>query len=218
LLNGQHVDKASFSVEHSINERTFDRDIEDVRLFLSEIYSCNEVIFDKQSNSYYLTGDKPKYIDRMAAAIIAKILLCSDAFRSDEMEGLFHTILSTVTPHDAKAISGYLQYDKRNYYSKTNSAILKTLGDLYAVIHNGTDIEITIRRNGASSENKRVSPLEIEISNSVFYLIGAEELNLSNIVRYRIDIIESFKVLGSTFSSAFKEKYYKEKEKKENGN
>lgn len=47
LLNGEHIDKAAFSLEHNITERSFDRDIEDIRLFLSEIFSSNELLFDK---------------------------------------------------------------------------------------------------------------------------------------------------------------------------
>ena len=37
LLNGEHIDKAAFSLEHNIMERSFDRDIEDIRLFLISV-------------------------------------------------------------------------------------------------------------------------------------------------------------------------------------
>ena len=52
LVNGQHINKTLFSWEHGINERSFDRDIEDLRLFLSEIYSAREIQYNKETGTY----------------------------------------------------------------------------------------------------------------------------------------------------------------------
>ena len=109
LLNGEHIDKAAFSLEHNITERSFDRDIEDIRLFLSEIFSSNELLFDKESRTYYLTGEQPQYIDRMEAVAIGRILLSSASLRYDEMMGLLHVLLTTVSEDDANAVRRYLR-------------------------------------------------------------------------------------------------------------
>ena len=93
LCDGIEVDKTSFCVEHGISERSFDRDIEDIRLFLSEIYSGDDVIYNKKENVYYLKNERPVFIDRMEATVIAKILFSSKAFSSKEMEGLFEILL-----------------------------------------------------------------------------------------------------------------------------
>lgn len=50
LLSGQTIDKVTYSLEHGVNERTFDRDIETVRLFLRDIYSGDQLLFDRESN------------------------------------------------------------------------------------------------------------------------------------------------------------------------
>ena len=97
LLKGELVDKITYSLEYGVNERTFDRDIEEIRMFLSETYSSDELLFDRETNTYYLTGRRPQYIDRMDATVISKILLESKAFCTVEMQGLIDTILSTVT-------------------------------------------------------------------------------------------------------------------------
>lgn len=134
LLNGEHIDKAAFSLEHNITERSFDRDVEDIRLFLSEIFSSSELLFDKISGTYYLTGEQPQYIDRMEAVTIGRILLSSTSLRYDEMMGLLHVLLTTVSDEDAKAIRDYLRQEVKEYTSSVATAILKLLGDLYAVI------------------------------------------------------------------------------------
>lgn len=50
LMNGEYIDKSWFALEHGVNERSIDRDIEDVRLFLSEIYSSRELVFNKEAS------------------------------------------------------------------------------------------------------------------------------------------------------------------------
>lgn len=37
-----------------INRRTFDRDIEDIRAFFSEMYTGEEVVYDRNEDSYYM--------------------------------------------------------------------------------------------------------------------------------------------------------------------
>lgn len=56
LSRGEWISKANFSLEYGITGRTFDRDIEDIRLFLSELYTSSELIFDRKTNSYYISN------------------------------------------------------------------------------------------------------------------------------------------------------------------
>lgn len=218
LLNGQHVDKASYVVEHGINERSFDRDIEDIRIFLSEIYSTNEVVYDKLTKSYYLTRKMPKYIDCMDATTMAMILLSSKTLRKDEMNGLVKIILSMVSSTDADVILKTLSCTMERYESHTTSAILKLIGDLCRVISKDTDIELSMVSDNGENVKVKVSPLEIELNDSIFYLVCARELDFAKIAQIKIEEIKSFKVLNSIFAKSYKEKYYKVKEKRYNGN
>lgn len=213
LLEGHHVDKEVFVNEHGINARTFDRDIEDIRLFLSEIYSVNEVVYDKQTKTYHLTEEMPRYLDQMEGTIISKILLESSVLRKDEMMGLIQTVLSTVSSSDAKAINDYLKYTKAHYSTRTKAATLKLIGDLYNIIGRGLDIEISVIRDKEKIK-VRVSPIEIELYDKKFYLVCAENLNYSEVTQICIENILEFKILESKLAQDYKKKYYKEKEKK----
>lgn len=203
LSNGTGVDKKTFSAEHGIDERSFDRDIEDIRLFLSESFSGNELLFDRGTNTYYLTGTRPKYMDRMEATVISKILLESELLRKDEMQGLLDSIITSVTERDAIAIENYLLQDIKNYKSNIGIAILKFVEDLYVVIRNNQDIEITIQ-----NKTLKVSPLEIIIDNKAFYLVGAEDFSLENIIKINIQDIVRFKTLFSIHAEKLKQKYF----------
>lgn len=66
LFNGERVYKDGFVKEYCIGERTFSRDIEDIRMFLGEMNSLDEVVYDRLTDSYYLMVDEPywrRYFD-----------------------------------------------------------------------------------------------------------------------------------------------------------
>lgn len=192
LLNGEHIDKAAFSLEHNITERSFDRDIEDIRLFLNEIFSSNELLFDKESRTYYLTGEQPQYIDRMEAVAIGRILLSSASLRYDEMMGLLHVLLTTVSEDDANAVRRYLRRGIAEYTSKTTTAVLKLLGDLYEVILTNQNIEITLSGAGGEQTTKLVSPLELNLIGDRFYLIAADARLPEDVTHYPLEQIIGF--------------------------
>lgn len=56
LTQGKNVNKFEFCMETDCLPRTFDRDIEDVRLYLSEMYEGRELLYDRNGNFYYLSG------------------------------------------------------------------------------------------------------------------------------------------------------------------
>lgn len=56
FISGKKVNKADFVEEHHINDRTFERDIENIRNILAEVHSAAEIKFDKTENFYYMQG------------------------------------------------------------------------------------------------------------------------------------------------------------------
>lgn len=212
LLRGEQIDKATFVIENGINERTFDRDIECIRLFLSEIHATDEVSFDRQTGTYFMSKVSVAHVDRIDATVIAKVLLSSAAFRSDEMEGLYKSIMSTMSRSDAKVVSTYLENDVAQYYSNNGAAIIKMLGDLYIAINNCMDIEIHWINQSGQNKRNQVAPLEIILLDNSFNLVCADELDYSKITNFPVESIVRFNVLKTAFAKAYKEKYYKEKE------
>lgn len=200
LLSGEHIDKAAFSLEHNITERSFDRDIEDIRLFLSEIFSSNELLFDKENRTYYLTGEQPQYIDRMEAVAIGKILLSSPTLRYDEMMGLLHVLMTAVSKDDANAVRSYLRREIAGYTSQVNTAILKLLADLYEIIQANGNIEIILSGDKGKQMTKRVSPLEVNLIEGQFYLIAADMQSPEDVTYYPLEQILGFTQAKTTHS------------------
>ena len=76
LIKGEHIHKADFARTHDVSERSVERDIEDIRIFLSEIHSNDKLIFDKLENVYYLltTGNNDK-LNNIESIVLLKIIL-----------------------------------------------------------------------------------------------------------------------------------------------
>lgn len=207
LLNGNPVDKVWFSMEHNITERSFDRDVEDIRLFLCESFSGAELVFDRTDGKYHLTGERPAFLDRLCVEAILKVLLSSGAFRRDEMEGLADSLLSTASPADRKRISQVLQNDRENYRTETKNAIMKILGDLYEVLNTGRDVLLYFTPGKQELQSQWAAPLEIRFQDGVFSLLAALDPRMERIETIPLDIVDSFKTLGTMYSAELRKKY-----------
>jgi hypothetical protein len=76
LLQGETISKARFCLETECHSRSFDRDIEDIRLFLSESYNTSELIYDRRKGGYFLTETVQQ--GRMTGHYIWIALMCCD--------------------------------------------------------------------------------------------------------------------------------------------
>ena len=75
FIQGKEIEKSSFCMEHGISDRTFDRDIEKIRIFLSETYSGHEVEYNSRRECYFIPGIRErKELSFLEASILIKIL------------------------------------------------------------------------------------------------------------------------------------------------
>ena len=93
LIAGKHIDKQSYCAENEITERSFDRDIEDVRLFLCEEHSYCELIYDRNSKSYYLTHTIGKSLPGELTLYLADVIFLQKNLSEDEMNGMLLSLL-----------------------------------------------------------------------------------------------------------------------------
>lgn len=196
LKKGIHVEKETFIVEHGINGRTFDRDIQDLRLFLSEIFSYEEILYDRTTRSYYLGGAYDvAYMDKTEAIMLMKVLLDSKVFRKDEMEGLMDSVLSVMSKPDKEFLLSIFRNECNEYKSEEKKAIIKITRDLFFTMHDGNDIEVEFWLAENQASKMGITPIKIDILASAFYLIGKKMTSESEIVTIPINSIICFKKL-----------------------
>lgn len=98
LIQGQKLNKADFAKSNNISERSVDRDIEDIRYYLSEIHSNAEVLFNKSENAYYLSDWSNYKFSSIEVITILKVLIGSKVLRKDEMQGIMRSVRMMLDP------------------------------------------------------------------------------------------------------------------------
>ena len=120
LMNGPVVNKAEEAALFHVNERSIQRDIDDIRNFLEEtddlVNVYNTVIYDRSAKGYRL-----KYIYRMKLSnseVLAscKILLDSRAFTKNEMTDILKRLIECCVPKsNQKLVSDLIRNEEFHY-------------------------------------------------------------------------------------------------------
>ena len=191
LINGDKINKTMFCFENDCSPRSFDRDIEDIRLFLSEVYSVSELKYNRMNNMYYIEGSKKQKLEVMEYLFIEKILQDVSVLRNDEFSVLkSHLLMNT------RDTSKLLVSSKINSRYKTpahNKAILKIYGDLELAIRNSKYIRMVYQDDIGEKNISNMTPCSIRYQAGHLYFIGYTEEDKT--VNIKLEQIYSFEVL-----------------------
>ena len=195
LIQGGKIDKISFCIEVDCLPRTFDRDIEDIRLYLSETFVNSELLYDRNNNVYYLSNVQRAELEIMEFKLIERLLLDSRVLCSDEMDNLLQHIASNAEK------SSYL-INKKNellkFYKEPihQKAILKMQGDLDLIIRNHEIINIRYEKSDGTYIERRILPCTLKYADGYIYLIAyISEREGKYPAYYRLDRIYSFEIV-----------------------
>lgn len=193
LLNGEEINKTIFCFENDCSPRSFDRDIEDIRLFLSESFSVLELNYNRKNNTYYIKGAKKQQLEVMEYLFIEKILQDAPVLRNDEFSVLkYHLLMNTrdsskmITPLNKE----YILYKPPEH----NKALLKIHGDLELAIRNQKYIRMVYQDDIGTKHICDVIPCVIRYKSGHLCFIGYIE-NESKTFTIELDRVYSFEIL-----------------------
>lgn len=209
LIQGQKLNKADFAKSNNISERSVDRDIEDIRYYLSEIHSNAEVLFNKSENAYYLSGWSDYKFSSIEVITILKVLIGSKVLRKDEMQGIMRSVRMMLDPMARREAVNSVYAEVDNYISPTHGkAILKMLEDLNRVISKRLKIDLHYTKGNGEQVTKRVLPLIFIFSDFYFYLIAfIDGADYKYPAFFRVDRIKSFNVTDEQYSEELYKTY-----------
>ncbi|MCI9005776.1 MAG: hypothetical protein HFH39_11205 [Lachnospiraceae bacterium] len=201
LRKGKEIKKAAFCWEHGISERTFERDLKKVRMFLSEGYSGREVCYSQARDSYQMPGGGGHgELSLLEIAVITEILEGEQVLEKGEFEGFLRSLQSVAGERERGAVQRIAQCAAGQYQAKGGQgAFLKLLGDLLKCIE--SQEAIWLRLKGGSSQGRvRLFPVDVKYQSPGFYLLGY--LVGGGLTAFALNRIESFQVaLGKQGSS-----------------
>ena len=226
LMNGYLVSKAEEAVNYGVNERSIQRDIDDIRNYLEadgERVGCiNSVIYDRIGKCYRLEQIYKMKFSNSEVLALCKILLDSRAFTKKEMTDMLDKLISCCVPKANQQLVNDLISNEAFHYvePKHKTKFLDTMWNIGQAIRGCNYIEVDYTRMKDKAVVKRkLKPVAIMFSEYYFYLTAFiddenvrkdfDVINDSFPTIYRIDRIKNLRVLDEKFhipySSRFEE-------------
>ncbi len=224
LQNGQLINKAEEAMRFGVNERSIQRDIDDIRIFLDletkESGAINDVVYDRGKKGYRLERVYNTKLTNSEILALCKILLDSRAFTKSEMSSIIEKLLLCCVPKCNEKIVGDLIRNEAFHYiePRHKSSFIDLMWDLGQAIREHRYIEMDYyRTKDKSVVTRKLKPLAIMFSEYYFYLAAIIEddkirenfdvINDSFPTIYRIDRIKQLNVLGERYHIPYRDRF-----------
>lgn len=225
LCEGKTLRKKEEAVRFNVDVRSIQRDIDDIRAFLSERSRSGsadqrELVFDRSKEGYVLTGCEGSLMSNDEILAVSKILLASRAFTKRELKSILDKMIAGCVPvRNMKLVSDLVSNERYHYVElKHKSAVKDKLWALGEEIKQHELLEITYRKQLPSREKVKriIEPVAIIFSEYYFYLNAyiVEENEAGEYVQkydypavFRVDRIEKYKKTGKTFRINYMDRF-----------
>ena len=217
LLDGELIRKATEAQAYGVNERTIQRDIDDIRNFFAADVErsgvIGNIVYDRAEKGYRLERIYQLKLKNSEILALCKILLDSRAFTKAEMTNMLDRLIACCVPQENRTVVKELIANEAYHYVEPHhkTEFLDTLWDLGIAIRENRWVEMDyLRTKDKSVVHRKVKPVAILFSEYYFYVTAfiddADEarkdfdvLNDSFPTIYRIDRIQSLQVLEERF-------------------
>lgn len=224
LMNGSLIRKEEEAVNYNVNERSIQRDIEDIRNFLENNAAssgyANSLVYDWKKKGYRLEQMPKVKLSDSEVLAVCKILLDSRAFTKKEMTEILHKIISCCVPKaNQKEIEELIANEEYHYVEPRHKTVfIDTMWEIGQAIRHNQYIEIEyVRSKDKSRVKRKVQPVAIMFSEYYFYLTAFikdeavrkdfDVINDSFPTIYRMDRIKKLRVLDERFHIPYADRF-----------
>lgn len=225
LCEGKVINKAEEAEKYGVNERSVQRDIDDIRAFLDERSDSGndvrKVCYSRLRKGYIMEGEVSSLMTNGEILAVSKILLESRAFTKNNMDQILKKLISGCVPLDnMKLVSDLIANERYHYvelkHSEKNDEKIWDLGE---AVQNCVLMEIEYKRQIDTDHiSKRyIEPVAITFSEYYFYLIGyLVELGEDGQVKcqkydypavFRVDRIQNYRMLEKHFKIPYASRF-----------
>ena len=217
FLNGNIVNKAEEALNYNVNERSIQRDIDDIRNYL-ELQAehsgfVNSIVYDRIDKGYRLEQAYKSKLTNGVILALCKILLDSRAFTKDEMKEIVGKLVDCCVPMtNRKAVSELLENELYHYVEpRHKTKCIHTIWEIGQAIRNRSYLEIKYyRMKDKKTVARKIKPVAIMFSEYYFYLTAFiddkdvrkdfQVLNDSYPTIYRLDRIKKYRCWTNIFT------------------
>ena len=216
FCEGKVINKAEEARRFEVDERSIQRDIDDIRAFLEEQRVSSKDIrsieYDRVKKGFLMTGSEPSMMTNSEILAVAKILLESRAFTKRELKNILDKMVEGCVPlKNMKLVNELIANEKYHYVELNHKEYIQDkLWSIGLDIQEHNLVSIDYARANAPREciKRIIEPISIMFSEYYFYLnafIVEQEENGKYVHKYnypaifRIDRIKNYKNLGEKF-------------------
>lgn len=223
LCEGKVINKHTESLKFGVDERSVQRDIDDIRAFLDERSISGDgrtIEYDRAQKGFVMAGAEASMMTNSEILAVSKILLESRAFTRCELKTILDKLIEGCVPlPNMKLVSELIANEEYHYVELGHKEYIQDkLWELGSDIHEHNLISLRYARANAPMESiKRiVEPVSILFSEYYFYLnafivekddSGKYVHKYSYPAIFRIDRIKDYKQLGEKFKVIYADRF-----------
>lgn len=199
LQHGEHLSKSELASDYSVSEKTIQRDIDDIRAYLSETHIYDRDIsikYDKTLNRYYLQDNSQSTLSSDEVLALYKILLENCSLPKEKLSEIIAKISCILPTADRQIINNDIVKNLQNY-SPVNvpSDITLKVWEFTKYAQNNTAFLVSYSFPNNGKHYYIVFPVAVIYSKNTFYLIAFTKENDKFPTIFNINEIISIKQL-----------------------
>ena len=219
LVEGEVLNKADEAARFEVNERSIQRDLEDIRAYLANDPESNgELIYDRTQKGYVLVQNQKKSLTNSEILTVCKILLESRSLTKEEMYPIIDKLLQCCVPYgNYKKVSDLIKNEKFHYLEPHHGKkFVDTMWDIGSAVNEHRLMKIRYQKLKEPDKVMRmIQPVGIMFSEYYFYLcayISASEETPDVPKRpfptiYRLDRIAEYEILDDHFRVPYADRF-----------
>lgn len=218
LAEGEVLYKADEAARFEVNERSIQRDLEDIRAyFANDPESNRELIYDRTQKGYVLVQNQ-KSLTNSEILTVCKILLESRSLTKEEMYPIIDKLLQCCVPYgNYKKVSDLIGNEKFHYLEPHHGKkFVDTMWDIGSAVNEHRLMRIRYQKLKEPDKVMRmIQPVGIMFSEYYFYLcayMSASE-ETSDVPKrpfptiYRLDRIAEYEILDEHFQVPYADRF-----------
>ena len=225
LCEGKIINKSEEAKKSGVDERTIQRDIDDIRAFLDEYRAEHSmdgrsIEYDRNRKGFVMTGAEESTMSNSEILAVSKILLASRAFTKNEMGDILKKIIDGCVPlENMKLVKELVSNEHLHYVEpRHGTCIHDRLWEIGTDIkeHNLVEIQYSRGERAQEAVTRRIEPAAILFSEYYFYLnafivepdgSGGYAHKYDYPAVFRVDRIRAYRKTGEKFRVSYAERF-----------
>ena len=204
--------KAEAELFH-VNEKSIQRDIEDLRCYFAETHPEEEyfgIEFNREKNGYVMCHDHHSWLTSKEVMGIVKVLLESRGFTKDELDTLLDKLIMQCSPEQRHYIKEAVRNERYHYVPvKHGKNILDCLWELGRAVRERKMIQVEYQKLQQQGMIQRIlRPMGIVFSEYYFYLVAyINDKEHEYPAIYRLDRIMKYTIRDENFTMPYANRF-----------